>query len=333
MRHLIALAASAVLLCFANGVFAQEKPGTSAAAEPAATTKLQEEFLKRKFAPDSTSGKVVKLLDQYRAAAPQISAWNGCERLDFTVGGRAALLVCPKSPAPGAPWIWRPEFFGHEPQADIALLGKGFHVAYIDVQNLYGAPVSMQAMDQFYDYLTGAFGLSKKPVLEGMSRGGLFAFNWAALHPDRVAGLYVDAPVCDFKSWPGGKGVGPGSPNDWQNLLKVYGFTEAQALAYDKNPVDDLAPLAKAHIPIFAVIGAADEVVPVSENIDLVEKRYQALGGKIQVIRKPGGKHHPHSLKDPTPIVDFVVGVSAVSPLPFRDAKTAPGAGDFNTTR
>jgi pimeloyl-ACP methyl ester carboxylesterase len=73
--------------------------------------------------------------------------------------------------------------------------------------------------------------------------------------------------------------------------------------------VDHLAPLAKAHIPILAVIGDADEVVPVSENIDLVEKRYQLLGGKIQVIRKPGGKHHPHSLVDPKPIVNFAVEV------------------------
>ena len=245
-----------------------------------------------------------------------MSQWSGYQRLDFEVDGRAALLVRPKAPAPGAPWIWRTEFFGHEPQGDIALLGRGFHVAYLDVQNMYGAPVAMKHMDQFYAHVTRAYGLSPKPVLEGFSRGGLFAFNWAALHPDRVAGLYVDAPVCDFKSWPGGKGVGPGSPGDWQTLLKVYGLTEAQALAYDKNPVDNLAPLAKAHIPILAIIGDADEVVPVSENINLVETRYKALGGKIQVIRKPGGKHHPHSLPDPTPIVDFAVLAAQATATP-----------------
>jgi lysophospholipase L1-like esterase/pimeloyl-ACP methyl ester carboxylesterase len=241
---------------------------------------------------------------------PLKSRWNGFEKLEFAVDGRAALLVKPKTPAPGNPWIWRTEFFGHEPQADLALLAKGWHVAYVNVENMYGAPVALDHMDKFYDRLQTEFQLAPKVVLEGFSRGGLFAFNWAARHPANVAGMYVDAPVCDFKSWPGGKGVGPGSPDDWKNLLKVYGFTEAQALAYDKNPVDNLAPLAQAHIPIFAVIGAADEVVPVSENIDLVEKRYQALGGKIEIIRKPGGKHHPHSLKDPTPIVDFVVAIS-----------------------
>lgn len=260
---------------------------------------------------DQAETQAVKLMEEYRkAGAPKTSTWNGYEKLDFNLGGRAALLVKPESPAPGKPWIWRTEFFGHQPQADIDLLGKGFHVAYIDVQNLYGAPVALKAMDEYHAHVTRTYGLSNKTILEGFSRGGLFAFNWAALHPQNVAGLYVDAPVCDFKSWPGGKGKGPGAPADWQRLLGVYGFTEEQALAYDKNPVDNLAPLAKAGIPILAVIGEADEAVPVSENIDLVEKRYQELGGKIKVIRKPGCKHHPHSLVDPKPIVDFAVQVA-----------------------
>jgi pimeloyl-ACP methyl ester carboxylesterase len=258
---------------------------------------------------DEAEAQAKKLMADYQnATARKVSDWKGFERSDFTVAGRAALLVRPKTPAPGNPWIWRTEFFGHEPQGDIALLGKGFHVAYIDVQNLYGAPVAIEAMNSFHDHLTASFGLSQKVVLEGFSRGGLFAFNWAAHRPADVAGLYVDAPVCDFKSWPGGKGKGKGSPADWQNLLKAYGLTEEQGIGYDKNPVDTLAPLAKAGIPILAVVGDADSTVPVSENIDVVEKRYQALAGKIQVIRKPGCDHHPHSLPDPAPIVDFVLG-------------------------
>jgi pimeloyl-ACP methyl ester carboxylesterase len=121
----------------------------------------------------------------------------------------------------------------------------------------------------------------------------------------------VDAPVCDFKSWPGGKGKGKGSSGDWQRLLKVYGLTEEQALTYKLNPVDNLAPLAKAKIPILSICGEADKVVPIEENTRLVEQRYKALGGPIEVIAKPNCDHHPHSLKDPTPIVEFVVRHSA----------------------
>ena len=72
--------------------------------------------------------------------------------------------------------------------------------------------MALRHMDAFYDELTKRRGLAKKTVLEGFSRGGLFAYNWAAAHPDRVACIYADSPVCDFKSWPGGKGKGRRQP-------------------------------------------------------------------------------------------------------------------------
>ena len=249
---------------------------------------------------------VIRVPNQFPISG-SAAEWNGYEQLQFSVDGRDCLLVVPKTPAPGKPWIWRTEFFGHEPQVDIALLGQGFHVAYMDVQNMYGAPVALDHMDKFHAYLTQEFGLSPQTVLEGFSRGGLFAFNWAARNPAKVATIYVDAPVCDFKSWPGGKGNGKGSEEDWQRCLEVYGLTEEQGLAYKLNPVDNLAPLAQAKIPILSVCGEADQVVPMDENTRLVEKRYKELGGEIVVIAKPNCDHHPHSLKDPTPIVEFVL--------------------------
>ena len=233
--------------------------------------------------------------------------WHGFRKLNFSVDRRACLLVYPSASATGKPWIWRTEFFGHEPQGDLALLSNGWHVAYLDVQNMYGAPVALDHMDRFYNHLTGRFQLASKPVLEGFSRGGLFAFNWAARHPDRVACLYVDAPVCDFKSWPAGWGRGKGSTNDWARCKKVYGLDDESARGYKLNPVDNLAPLARAKIPILSVCGDADEVVPMPENTLLVKERYEKLGGEITVITKPGVGHHPHSLRDPQPIVDFIL--------------------------
>ena len=89
--------------------------------------------------------------------------------------------------------------------------------------------------------------------------------------------------------------------------MERYGFkTEAEALAYDKNPIDELAPLAAANIPLLNVYGDADKTVPWDENTKILAERYQKLGGHITLILKPGADHHPHGLPDPTPIVDFI---------------------------
>lgn len=235
------------------------------------------------------------------------SPWNGYDRYDFTIDGRNCWVVTPKSPAPGKPWIWRARFFGHEPQTDLALLARGFHLVYMDVVGMLGSPQAVAHWNAFYDDLTRQHGFAKRMALEGMSRGGLYIYNWAAANPEKVACIYADNPVCDFKSWPGGKGKAKGSPSEWQRCLKAYGLTEEQAMVYKGNPIDRLEPLAKAGVPLLHVCGDADSVVPMEENTNILERRYKQLGGQITVIHKPGVDHHPHSLKDPTPIVEFIV--------------------------
>lgn len=235
------------------------------------------------------------------------SAFHSFAMYTFEQDGMNCKVVVPKIEAKGRPWIWRARFFGHEPQTDIALLKAGFHVAYVDVSNLFGSPAALKRWDAFYKYLTETHGFAKKPALEGMSRGGLIIFNWAAQNPDKVACLYADAPVCDFKSWPLGSGAGKPSPGAWKACLKAYGMTETEALAYKRNPIDNLAPLAKANIPLLHVVGDTDQVVPVSENTAIIEERYRKLGGTIIVVHKEKTGHHPHSLKDPQPIVNFIL--------------------------
>lgn len=242
------------------------------------------------------------------------STWNGYDRHDFQVDGKQVLVVAPKQPAIGRPWVWHGEFFGHKPAPDVALLGRGFHIVYMRVPDMLGCPQAVQHWNAFYQELTEKYGLATKAALVGLSRGGLYCYNWAIANPDKVACIYGDAPVCDFKSWPGGKGTGKGSDRDWQLVLDRYGFAdEAAALAYDKNPVDCLEPLAQAKVPLLHVYGDADEVVPWDENTGVIAERYRKLGGFIQLIGKPGVGHHPHGLDDPTPIVDFIAKHAAVS--------------------
>ncbi len=82
-------------------------------------------------------------------------------------------------------------------------------------------------------------------------------------------------------------------------------MTQQQALAYDKNPIDTLQPLAGAGVRILHLAGNADPYVPLSENSQIVYDRYTALGGHMQLIVVPGGDHGAW-LSDVSPILDFV---------------------------
>jgi len=246
------------------------------------------------------------------------SQWQGFDRYDFDFNGKPAIVVVPPHPLPGNPWAWRGEFFGAFANADVELVAKGFHIAYLGVPDLFGSPRAVNYWNDFYAELTGKYGLAKKVALIGLSRGGLYCYNWASVNPDKVACIYADAAVCDFKSWPGGQpkglGKGPGSASEWAKLLKTYDFkSDAEAVAFKGNPVDNLQPLAAANIPLLHVYGDADKTLPWEENTGVVAARYKQLGGNITLIPKPGGDHHPHGLTNPEPIVDFILKYAATN--------------------
>ena len=71
--------------------------------------------------------------------------------------------------------------------------------------------------------------------------------------------------------------------------------------------LDKAETVAKAGIPIIIVAGGVDKVVPYAENSAVLKDKYEKLGGNIKVIVKPLVDHHPHSLEDPTPVVEFIM--------------------------
>jgi hypothetical protein len=235
-----------------------------------------------------------------------ISSFNGYECADFVFMNRACKIVKPRITARGMPWIWRARFWGHEPQTDIALLDRGFHVVYCDVAELYGNRQAISIWTAFYEYLQTR-GLAAKAVMEGMSRGGVYIYNWAAINPGKIACVYADAPVLDLRSWPGGKGKGPGSAKDWEIFKQDYNITEEEASRFEDNPLNKTKQIVEGKYPLLHVVGDADDLVPVDENTTPFQQKIIALKGNMQVIHKPGIGHHPHSLPDPTPIVDFIL--------------------------
>lgn len=243
--------------------------------------------------------------------AAQETDYHGFKSLDFKFEGHDAKVVFPKKAEEGRHWIWRARFWGHEPQTEIALLEKGFHVVYIDAAELCGSQDAVMLWNHYYDYLIKEYNLNPKTVLEGFSRGGLYVYNWGSENVGKVACIYADAPVCDLKSWPGGKGKGVGSQPDWKQHLDAYHLSEETVKDFKGMPVFNARKLAEARVPVLHVCGAADNVVPIDENTYELEKVYKAAGGEIKIIVKEGIGHHPHSLKDPEPIVRFILSNTA----------------------
>ncbi len=207
------------------------------------------------------------------------SDWQGYVRTQFSVDGRACFVIEPRSPATGRPWVWRARFPGYHAEIDQLLLDQGYHIAHINTGGMLGSPQSMKYWEAFYTLMTNRHGLNSKVVLYGVSRGGLFIYRWAKQHPESVACIYADTPVCDFKSWPGGRGTGKGDEKTWARLLREYGFQDDnEALAYQNNPIDQLEGIAKHQIPIMHIVTENDEIVPPSENTYLLRSRLESLG-------------------------------------------------------
>jgi lysophospholipase L1-like esterase len=214
----------------------------------------------------------------------------------FTLNGRECKVVKPKWAAKGHPWIWRARFWGHEPQTDIALLERGFHVVYSDVAELLGNDEAITRWNNFYKILRDG-GLGQKTVLEGMSRGGIYIYNWAAVNPTKVAAVYADNALLDLQFW-----------SDSTLLKKDFNLTYVGQLgALKASPLDKVAQIVKGGYPMLHLSADEDEALDPSKNTLLFEQRVKALGGSITVIHKPGFKHHPHSLPNPQPIVDFIL--------------------------
>src|SRR5664279_2806633 len=90
------------------------------------------------------------LLSQTAPSMPP-SIWNGYEKRDFTLAGYPAYVVLPCIAARGNPWFWRGRFPDYQPRPALGLLSKGFHLAYLDLPNLFGNPEAVAAWEAFYN--------------------------------------------------------------------------------------------------------------------------------------------------------------------------------------
>jgi hypothetical protein len=262
------------------------------------------------------------MLARYAFAILALTLWNLASANtveNFIIAGKPVTLSVPTIAAPGKPWLWVGEFGGHLKSLEDELVKDGWHVAYLQMGDEYGSPAAMKVWEKLYEELHDKRGLSAKPALLGISRGGLYVNSWIRLHPDHASVLYLDNGVCDIRSWPGGFQLthkSNGSLDDWNHYKTVFHYADdTAALAESVHPTDGMLPAIKAGVLLICCYGTADHTVPYEDNSALLVKLWQKNGAAVKLFPKVGGDHHPHGLPDPKPLIDaLIAGVKSHDP-------------------
>lgn len=230
------------------------------------------------------------------------------------VHGRFAYLVTPKTRIDSQKrWVWIFPF--EHALNDVKgnaqhrfyvekLLAAGFHVAGISVGVSCGSPDAADVCDEFYRQMVEKEGLNRRARLLAQSNGGLIAYAWAFRHPksvDRIAGIY---PAADVRLWPG-----------LVNLLAYpspglgYPFTAEQLPRHiaECNPIDNLAPLAKAGVKVLHIHGDKDKRVPLEGNSAELVRRYKKLGGSAELIIVRGFAHGGLPFTESQQLIEFLM--------------------------
>ena len=223
----------------------------------------------------------------------------------FQLEGHEAFLILPSAKVEGpVPWVWyAPTLPGLPGMEEKWMFEKftaaGIAIAGIDVGESYGNAAGCKLFSTLHKELTEHRGLSKKPVFLARSRGGLMAYSWAVEHPEWVGGIAGIYPVCNLESYPG-----------LDIAAGAYGVSrEAMKLRLAEfNPLDRLAPLAKAQVPIFHIHGDQDAVVPLEKNSQAVQERLEKLGAKMGIMIPEGQGHNMWvGFFQCQPLVDFAI--------------------------
>jgi predicted esterase len=217
----------------------------------------------------------------------------GCRRLDFEVPGGRGFVTLPEKPLrdKDRPWIWYAPTFIEKPYPlpkelhawyMTRWLSAGIAIGGVDVGETWGSPAGRAGFTEFHRVAVERFGLDAKACLFGQSRGGLFAYNWAAEHGGSVRCVGGVYPVCNLRI-----------AAVQEKVCAAYGLPMKQLLAQgaQHNPLERLAGLAKAGVPVFHVHGDMDEVVPLKDHSEELVRRYRDLGGKAELLVIAGKGH------------------------------------------
>lgn len=228
--------------------------------------------------------------------------WNGFRLEKSIFDGRELITVYPEKP--NGKWALKTEYFDAFPAVEIELVKMGYHLFHIKNITRWHKWEDTDTRAKLADYVHNEMGLSQKCVVVGMSCGGMQGIYFGSKYPQYVSCMYLDAPVVNLLSCPGGFGKGVTTMR--AEFTEHKGMDMTELLSYRDHPLDHLPELAENNIPVVLVSGDSDTIVPFDENGKLLENAYKEKNCKIETHIKPGGDHHPHGLEDNTPIIEFI---------------------------
>lgn len=233
--------------------------------------------------------------------------WNGFEQIEFTFEEHLAYVIIPNKKIENPSLLIKTEYFNAFPETEIALLEEGYYLGFIKNDNRWGTDEDIDRKARFISFVTEKYGLKEKCIPVGMSCGGIFAVKMAAAYPEKIACIYLDAPVVNYMSCPCGFNKSVRFDENHEEIITALGLKGIpQLLAYRDMPLDRLPKLIENRIPAVIVAGDSDTIVPFDENGIFIKEAYEKNGIPLEVYIKKGCDHHPHGLDDPTPVIEFI---------------------------
>lgn len=232
--------------------------------------------------------------------------FENCTVDKFLFEERECTVVHPTVPSNGI-WVWKAEYFDAFPNFEEAMVQRGYHIVFIDHDNRWASPDSIDQSARFLQFVAEKYNLKQRGIAVGMSCGGLISATLAEKYPELIDVLYLDAPVMNILSLAGlGDMKEPSVDSFRREIFDTYNLAPSSLVSFRGSPIDNMQPLIDHKIPVIMLYGNMDKVVIYLENGKVLEDFYRANSGTIKVIRKSMVGHHPHGLADPTPIIEWV---------------------------
>jgi hypothetical protein len=257
-----------------------------------------------------TKGEEVGSSSAWESLEPDEMMYDTYPLYRMTVEGREAVVILPKADGikDELPWVVYHTGAGEtcevitategeaKPPIVKLLLENGFLVTSITSgAQHWGDPSAEEAHEALYQYVRKTFPVQEKVNLLVQSMGGTSAYPWAISRPERV-----------------------------QKIYGIYPITNRPQMGV-RNPIRNLAPLAKRGVKILHRHGIDDASVPFEENARQFEEAYKKVGGEIKIIGLPGLGHQFHELFfQPEEVVAFFTGEDDENEEPSKDASLKP---------